>query len=160
MSLAGELLIALAVGVGVLGVVVPVLPGELLIAAAVLVWAALTGGVAAWAVAAVALSVLSVGWAGGWLLGRRHLDSAGVPRVTLVLGGLTGMVGFFVVPVLGLPLGFLAGVYVAERGRGRPHHVAWPATTAALRATGLVLLVHLMGALSAAACWGLGALLL
>jgi uncharacterized protein YqgC (DUF456 family) len=159
-STEGELLVALAVAIGVLGVVVPVLPGELLIAGGIGVWAVFTGGLAAWSVAAVSLTVLAVGWAGGWWLGRRHLGAAGVPRRTLLIGGLVGAVGFFVVPVVGLPLGFVTGVYAAERTRGLPHQVAWPATTAALRATGLVLLVHLAGALSAAACSGLGAVLL
>lgn len=160
MSADAELVVAVVVALGVVGVVVPVLPGELLIAGAVTVWAAVTGGLAAWSVAAVSLTVLTIGWAGGWWLGRRHLGTAGVPRRTLLVGGLLGAVGFFVVPVLGLPLGFVAGVYAAERGRGLSHRVAWPATTAALRAAGLVLLVHLAGALSAAACWGVGALLI
>lgn len=160
MSANGEVLVALAVAMGVLGVVVPVLPGELLIAGAIAIWAGLTGGVAAWSVAAVSLTILAIGWAGGWWLGRRHPGVAGVPRSTLLVGGLLGAVGFFVVPLIGLPLGFVGGVYVTERARGLPHRVAWPATTAALQAAGLVLLVHLAGALSAAACWGIGALLL
>ncbi|CAA9337078.1 MAG: hypothetical protein AVDCRST_MAG29-1362 [uncultured Nocardioidaceae bacterium] len=160
MSPAAELLVALAVVVGVLGVVVPVLPGELLIAAAVLTWAALTGGIAAWSVATAAVAVLAVGWTAGWLLGRRHLGTAGVGRGTMAAGGVAGIIGFFVVPVIGLPLGFVAGVYAAERARGLPHTRAWPATTAALRAAGLVLVVHVAGAVTCATIWAAGALLL
>ncbi len=157
MSTEGELLVAVVVVVGVLGVIVPVLPGELLIAAAVLTWATVTASVAGWSVAAVSLTILAAGWLAGWVLGRRHLGRAGVRRTTLLLGAIAGTVGFFVIPVIGLPVGFVAGVYVAERARGLPHHLAWPATTAALRAAGLVLLVQLAGAILAATCWALGA---
>ena len=34
-----------------------------------------------------------------------------------MIGGACGVVGFFVVPVVGLFLGFVLGVYVAERRR-------------------------------------------
>lgn len=160
MSTGGELLVLLVVVVGVLGVVIPVLPGELLIAAAVLTWAALTASVLGWSVAMVSLVVLAVGWFAGWVLGRRHLDRAGVRKATLVAGGLAGTVGFFVLPVVGLPVGFVAGVYAAERVRGLPHHLAWPATRAAVGAAGLVLLVQLGGAVLAATCWAVGAFVL
>jgi hypothetical protein len=136
---------------------VPVLPGELLIAAGVLAWAAGTASLAGWSVATVSLAILGLGWFAGWVLGRRHLDRAGVRRATLVAGALAGTVGFFVLPVIGLPVGFVAGVYAAERARGLPHRLAWPATRAAVRAAGLVLLVQLGGAILAATCWAIGA---
>lgn len=157
MSTGGELLVLLVMVVGVLGVVVPVLPGELLIAAAVITWAALTASVAGWSVATVSLVILGLGWLAGWILGRRHLDRAGIRKATLVAGALIGTIGFFVLPVVGLPVGFVAGVYVAERSRGLPHHLAWPATRAAVRAAGLVVLVQLAGAILAATCWAVGA---
>jgi hypothetical protein len=156
-STGAELLVLLVVVVGVLGVVVPVLPGELLIAGAVMTWALLTSSIAGWFVAAVSLAVLGIGWFAGWVLGRRHLHRVGVRKATLVTGALAGTVGFFVLPVVGLPLGFVAGVYAAERARGLPHHSAWPATRAAVKAAGLVLLVQLSGAILAATCWAVGA---
>ena len=42
---------------------------------------------------------------------------ATVPTSTLVVGALVGLVGFFVIPVVGLFVGFPVGVYVAERAR-------------------------------------------
>ena len=52
-----ELLVGLAILVGVIGVVVPVLPGSLLILGAVLVWALLDGSGTAWTVFAVATEI-------------------------------------------------------------------------------------------------------
>lgn len=160
MSTEGELLVAVVVAIGVLGVILPVLPGELLIAAAVITWAAVTASLPGWTVATVSLTVLGIGWTTGWILGRRHLGRAGVRKATLVAGALAGTVGFFVLPVVGLPVGFVAGVYAAERATGLPHHLAWPATRAALRAAGLVLLVQLLGAVLAATFWAVGAFVL
>ena len=44
-----------------------------------------------------------------------------------MLGGVLGVVGFFVIPVIGLPLGFVLGVYLSELSRVGVDR-AWPAT--------------------------------
>ena len=80
-------------------------------------------------------------------------------RSTLVWGGALGVVGLFVVPLVGLPLGFALGVYLIERGGRRSRHAAWSAMVAVLRATGFALLVELAGALVAAGAWLLAVLL-
>ena len=82
----------------------------------------------------------------------KRLASSGVPTSTLLLGGLLGVIGFFVVPVVGLFLGFVLGVYLAEvRRLGKQR--AWPATRAALVAVGLSVLIELVAALLAAVVW-------
>ncbi len=74
-----------------------------------------------------------------------------------MLGGLLGIVGFFVVPVIGLPLGFVLGIYLSELQRlGRDR--AWPATRHALTAVGIALLVELVAGFTAAGTWLVGAL--
>ena len=52
-----EAVVGLAILVGLLGIVVPVLPGGILIFGAVLVWAVVTGGATAWVVFAVAAAL-------------------------------------------------------------------------------------------------------
>ena len=47
-----EVIVGLAILVGLAGIVVPVLPGTVLILVAVLVWATETGGATAWTVLA------------------------------------------------------------------------------------------------------------
>jgi uncharacterized protein YqgC (DUF456 family) len=154
----GEVLVGVVVAAGLVGVVVQVLPGGLLVLGAVAVWGVLTGGVAGWSVVAVALVATGAATVGKYLLAGRHLRRAGVPSSTLVWGGLVGIVGFFVVPVVGLPVGFLLGTYLAELVRLRVHATAWRATVAALQATGLTILVELAGALVSTAAWGVGLL--
>ncbi|NLE78501.1 MAG: DUF456 domain-containing protein [Rhodococcus sp.] len=158
MSGGGELLVGLVIAVGLIGIVVPILPGVALIFAAVLVWAVMTGGSTAWAVFGVVTALLVVSgivkytWPGG------RMRTAGVPNRSLLVGGVVGIVGFFVVPVLGLFLGFIAGTYVAEQYRLRNHTRAWASTWHACKAVGLSILVELLGALLASAVW-LGAVL-
>lgn len=153
-----DLLVGLAILVGLVGIVLPVLPGSLLVVAAVLVWTLLVGSVTSWVVFGLVAGLVLVGGVVKYLLPGRGLKAAGVPGRTLVLGGLLGIVGFFVVPVVGLPVGFVLGVYAAEVGRvGRAH--AWPSTRAALRAAGLSLLIELAAGLLAAVTWFVGAVM-
>jgi uncharacterized protein YqgC (DUF456 family) len=153
-----EVVVALAIAVGVVGVVVPVLPGSLLVLVAILVWAVQIGGGTAWAVFAVAAAVIALGSFVKYAVPGRRLKEVGVPGSTLVLGGVLGVVGFFVIPVVGLVVGFVLGVYLAELNRvGRA--AAWPATKHALKAVGLSMLIELTACLLAAAVWVTGVVL-
>lgn len=153
-----ELLVGLAILVGLIGIVVPVLPGSVLILGAVVVWAAEDRSAAAWVVCAVAVTLLVVGAVVKYAVPGRQLKATGVPTRSVVAGGLLGIVGFFVIPVVGLFVGFVVGVYGAELIR-LGHDRAWPSTKAALRAVGASILIELTAALLASATWLVGAVL-
>lgn len=146
--LAGVLIVA-----GLIGIVVPVLPGLLLSWAGVLVWALSLRTGAAWTTLAIATTIMVLGTVIKYLVPGRTLREAGVPWSTLGLGTLLGIVGFFVVPVVGLFVGFVAGVYLGERVRLNDNSAAWPSTVAALRAVGLSMLIELLAGLLIAATW-------
>jgi uncharacterized protein YqgC (DUF456 family) len=147
-----ELLVGLAIIVGLVGIIVPVLPGTSLILAAVLVWSITHGTAAAWVVFAVVTTLLVAGGIVKYALPGRGLKAAGVPNRTILLGTALGVVGFFVVPVVGLFLGFVLGVYLAELQRLGGED-AWPSTKHALRAVGLSVLIELTAAMLAAGTW-------
>jgi uncharacterized protein YqgC (DUF456 family) len=151
-------LVALAIAVGLVGILVPVLPGSLLVGAAVLVWAADLGGTTAWVVTTASLALLVAGVVVKYLVPGRRLQRAGVPTRTLLAGGALGVLGFFVVPVVGLPLGFVLGVYLSE-WRRLGHAAAWPATLHALKAVGLGILIELTFGVFAALTWAVGVVL-
>ncbi len=152
---ATEILVALAIAVGIAGIVVPVLPGTVLVLGAILVWAVQVGTSTAWIVFAVATVLLAGGTVVKYLVPGRRLKSSGVPNRTLLVGALVGFIGFFVVPVVGLFIGFVLGVYVAERSRVGAA-LAWPSTKEALRAVGVSILIELVAALLAAVAWAVG----
>jgi uncharacterized protein YqgC (DUF456 family) len=153
------LLCGLAIVAGIVGVIVPVLPGLLLCWLGVLAWAVFAdGGLAKWLVLAVVTGLAAAGTVVKYLWPGRNLKRSGVPNTTLLAGGVLGLVGFFVVPIVGLVLGFVLGVWLAERVRLGDHRRAWPSTVHALKAAGLSMLIELAAALAIAATWGAGLL--
>lgn len=150
-----DVLVALLIAVGLAGVLVPILPGVLLIAAAIVGWAIATGGAAAWTVTGLALAVLLVGGVVKYVVPGRRLQEAGIPGSTQWWGALGAVVGFFVIPVVGIFVGFPVGVYLAEYRRIGPSD-AWPSTVHALRAVGLSIVIELASGVVAALLWVVG----
>jgi uncharacterized protein YqgC (DUF456 family) len=153
-----EVLVALAIAVGLVGILVPVLPGSVLVLAAVLVWAWDVGGTTAWVVFGVAAAVLVVGGLVKYLVPHRRLREAGIPASTQWIGAALGIVGFFVIPVVGLLVGFVLGVYLAEYRR-LGATAAWPSTWHALKAVGISILIELAAGVVAAFVWVAGVVL-
>lgn len=150
-----EIFIGLAILVGLVGILVPILPGSILILVAVLVWAAEVGTTQSWIVASIAAALLVLGAIVKYVVPGRRLRNEGVPASTQFFGIALGVVGFFVIPVVGLLIGFVLGVYLAERRRvGAPQ--AWPSTKAALKAVGVSILIELVAALLATGVWLFG----
>jgi uncharacterized protein YqgC (DUF456 family) len=150
---AGVLLVGLAIAVGIVGVVVPALPGALLVWAAIAVWAIAVGSATAWTVLAAVSVVIGGAQVVKVLVPGRQLRNAGVPRRSIVIGLVLAGVGFFVIPVVGFFVGFPLGIYAEERRRLGPHAPAWRSTRQALRAIGLSMLIELSATVLAAAVW-------
>jgi uncharacterized protein YqgC (DUF456 family) len=157
--IAATVVAALLVAVGIVGIVVPVLPGPVLVVAGIAVWAVARGDAVAWTVLAVAVAIVAVGSVVKYLLPGRRLRDSGVPGRTIAAGAVLGIVGFFVVPVVGVFLGFVFGVYLVELARLGGHERAWPSTRQALAAVGWSIVIELAAGLLAVAVW-IGALVL
>ena len=151
------LVAGLAIVVGICGVIVPILPGLLLCWAGVLLWAIFAdGGWGKWVVFAAATGIALAGVLVKYLWPGRNLKRSGVPNRSLIIGGLLAIVGFFVIPVVGLVIGFVLGIMLAERVRLNDNARAWQSTKHALKAAGLAMLIELAAALSIAAVWVAG----
>lgn len=149
------ILCGLLIAVGLVGVVLPMLPGSLLVVLSVLLWAVVEQTGTGWTVLALATGLVVLGAVVKFLVPGRRLKASGVPNRTILAGAVAGVVGFFVIPVIGLPIGFVVGVYLVERARlGRAQ--AWPATRSALGAVGLSILIEFSFAFLAAATWVVG----
>ncbi len=108
----GTLLVGLVMVVGLVGVVVPVLPGTALVLAAGVAWAALVvdGGAGRWAVVGVMAALFAAGLVLKYALPGRRL-SAELPRSTLLATAVGAGIGFVVLPPLGLLLGAVVATY-------------------------------------------------
>ena len=147
-------LLGLVMAVGAVGTIVPLVPGISLVWGAGLVYGLDQGfgavGVAAFAVMtglAVAATVA------GYVVPTRRATGAGASRATVWLGAAGAVVGFFVVPIVGLPIGGVLGIYVGERLRTGDTIAAWRATRATISGFGIAVLVQLTAALSMIAVW-------
>jgi uncharacterized protein len=149
----GLVLVGIVILVGLLGVLLPLLPGLLLCWGAVLVWALVERTAVAWTVLAAATVLVAASTVTKYLVPGRRIRAAGVPWGSLAAGGVLAIVGFFVIPVVGAVAGFVVGVYGAERLRLGTHAAAWPSTVQALRAVGLSVLIELGAGLLIAAAW-------
>jgi uncharacterized protein len=154
-------LCALAMVVGVLGVIIPLVPGLVLCWAAVVVWAIFgdVAGTGPWIVLGVATMIAALGIVVKYAWPGRNLKRSGVPNMSLLAGGALGLVGFFVIPIVGLVIGFVLGVWLAERVRLGDFAKAWPPTKHALKAAGLAMLIEMATALTIAGVWVLGLIL-
>jgi uncharacterized protein YqgC (DUF456 family) len=150
-----EVLVAVAILGGLVGVLAPILPGLLLVLVAILVWAVDEGSPTAWTVFAVATAILVVGSIVKYAVPGRRLKTSGIPSSTTWFGVALGIVGFFVIPVVGLFIGFVLGVYLAEHRRVGSA-AAWPSTKEALRAVGVSILIELAAGMLAALTWVAG----
>ena len=145
--------------VGLVGIVVPVLPGLALVWAAGVAWAWLDGG--GWVrigVAVLLTVLLVVGTVAKYALPARSATGAGAPRRTLVIGAVGAVVGFFVIPVLGAVVGGVGAIYLAELSRLGRADAAWRSTWAVLKAVGLGVLVELVTGVLMVGLWLLAAL--
>lgn len=153
MSAAGTFLVALVIAVGLVGIVVPLLPGMLLVYGAILVWAAVEHTVASWVTLGIVTVVVGATTAVKYLWPVRRMRRAEVPTSALLAGAALGIVGFFVIPVFGLVIGFILGVYLAELLRRQDLRRAWASTVHAVKGAALSMGVEFAGALSAAVIW-------
>jgi uncharacterized protein YqgC (DUF456 family) len=142
-----DLLCLLGVVVGIVGVVVPLLPGLLLCWASVLVWALLAdAGWGRWLVLGLCTLWVLLGTVAKYAWPGRRLKQAGIPTRTLLAGVVVGLLGMVFIPVVGLLIGFVLGVWLAEWARLGDTATAWPSTRAALLGAGLSVLIELTAA--------------
>ncbi|HWL36159.1 MAG TPA: DUF456 domain-containing protein [Frankiaceae bacterium] len=157
MSGGGELLVGLAMLVGLVGTVLPFLPGLPIIWGAGLVWVLSSDGSARWLVLAVLTVLLVAGTVAHYALPARSLGGR-APRSTLLLGALGAIVGMFVVPVVGFPLGGVVGVFLAESRRTGSGREAWESTRRVLVAFGIGMLVEVGAGVLMVLTWVVAAL--
>ncbi|MDN4516469.1 MULTISPECIES: DUF456 domain-containing protein [Mycolicibacterium] len=159
MSTGGIVLVALAIAIGLVGIIVPILPGGILVIGAIGVWAFVENTAVAWVAFGVAAALFIASQIIKYTWPVKRMRRADVRTSVLVVGGVAGVVGFFVIPVIGLLIGFVLGVYAAELGIRRDAARAWASTWHALKGVALSVGVELTGALLATVAWVVGVFL-
>ena len=142
----GIVLVGLAMVVGILGTIIPLLPGLPIVWGAALVYGVVAGfGAVGWACFVIITLVGVGGMVAGVVVPQRHVQGGGAPFSTSVVGIIGGIIGFFVIPIVGIVVGAVVGILIAERMRTRDWGEAWASTKRALVGFGVGALVQ-MGA--------------
>ncbi|MFG2877063.1 DUF456 domain-containing protein [Streptomyces sp. NPDC048337] len=153
MDLPQLLLVGLVLLLGVVGVLVPGVPGTWLVWAGLMWWALHERSAPAWSLLVAATALLLVVQVVKWQLPPRRLRGVGVTRRMAVFAGAGAVLGFVLVPVLGAVPGFMGGIYLCERLRLGTHGEAWASVRAVMRAVGTSVLVELLACLLVVGAW-------
>lgn len=147
-------LVALAMVAGLIGTVLPLIPGIPIIWAAALVYG-LVEGFGGVGVAAMVLitAVGATGLVAGLVLPHRTLAASGAPRSTVFAGVVGALLGFFLIPVVGLVAGGVVAIYAMELRRTGDPGVARAGTVTLLKGFGLGILVELVAGTVMIVAW-------
>ncbi|MET0451574.1 MAG: DUF456 domain-containing protein [Mycobacterium sp.] len=159
MNTVETVLVAVVIAVGLVGILVPLLPGTILVLGAIAVWAFVERTTLAWVVLGVVTVLLGATLLVKYMWPVKRMRSADVGTWSLLAGGVLGVVGFFVVPIVGLVIGFVLGVYLAELALRKNNRLAWASTVHAIKGVALSVGVEMVGALLATMVWVAGVLL-
>ncbi len=158
-----DILVSVITGVllviGALGTIFPILPGSILVIIGLLIWAIVIGGPVGWTVFGIGLLLSGSGMAASALLTGKRLKQREIPNRSILTGAVVGIVGAFVIPVVGLLLGFVLGLYASEWYRLRDPKQAWDASVVAMKSVGLGMLIEFACAGTAIAVWIVGLVL-
>ena len=146
--------------VGCLGIIVPVLPGSILIVVGLLVWALTVQAVEGWTVLGIGSALAIAGMAASAVLTGTRLKRRQIPNRSLLYAAAGAVVGLFVIPVVGIFVGFFVGLLLSETARQRDLRAALDSSWAGLKAAGLGIVVEFACALAASTVFVLGALVL
>ncbi len=147
------LLVGLAVAIGLIGTLLPILPGLVLIWAATIAYGLAEGfGVIGWVAVILITGMLIGGEVAGFRMPQKAAAAGGIGWTGQAFAVGLAIAGFFVIPVVGLPLGFVAGVYLAARRRNR--ETAWSTTVRTLRALVKAAGVQFLTGIAMALTWG------
>jgi uncharacterized protein len=126
-------LVGTAMVVGLLGTILPILPGAAVIWLAALAYGLVLGfGPIGWV--SMVLITLLLG-AGAWWairIPQRRTAAAGVSLRTQLFALVTAVAGHLVLPLFGAAAGFVAGIFLAHLTTTREPSLAWRSTRAAL----------------------------
>ena len=156
MELPGLILVGLAIAIGIIGTIIQLYPGLPIILIAIGIWAWAVGTATAWWIFAAVATVIILSYILSFVLPAKLMRDEGAPWSALTAGILLAFIGFFVIPVVGMPIGFVVGVYTAEWVRLKDNAGAWRQTKSALKGVLLSILIELIAGTLSAGLWVLG----
>ena len=147
------LLSAAGVAVGIVGTLMPVLPGTAIVWVSTIAYAFAVG----WTIPAIiAVSLSTVMFLMSTYLSVKipaDVTRGRDGRSALLAGFVGGVVGFFVIPLFGAPLGWMAGVFLVKYANTNAVKEATESTWAVAKAFGKAALIQMVVAMMMGFIW-------
>lgn len=146
--------VGILMAIGLAGVIVPFLPGLPIVWGAALLYGLMNGfGALGWTAMAAITALAALGMVASFVLPERAGAASGASRSTRLFAGVTGVIGFFVIPIVGFPIGACAGVLLAQYRETADLADATRATVNVLKGFGVGLIVGLSAGLAMVLIW-------
>lgn len=142
--------------VAVFGTIYPLLPGSPVALVTLIAWGWVLGSAASWTAAGIGALFVCVGWSASAVLTGRKLKKQSIPKGSILIAALAGIVGMFVIPVAGLFLGFAGGLFLSEYVRLNDSRTAGRSSVETLKAMGMGMLIEFFMVSLAASVWTIG----
>lgn len=144
--------------VGLAGIIIPVIPGLLVIWATALIYGFAVGWDAVGVTVMVLLTVIViVSIVTGILLPKREADEAGASRLSQYGAIVGAIIGFFTIPVVGVFVGALIGILTVELLAKGNWDEAWTATIGLAKGLGLSVVIDLLLGMVMISAWSIWA---
>ena len=138
------------------GTIYPLLPGSPVALVTLIAWGWVLGSAASWTAAGIGALFVCVGWSASAVLTGRKLKKQSIPKGSILVAALAGIVGMFVIPVAGLFLGFAGGLFLSEYVRLSDSRTAGRSSVETLKAMGMGMLIEFFMVSLAASVWTIG----
>lgn len=135
--------------IGVVGIIIPILPGMILVWLTLLAYAWVTDFeiITPWIFAVLTLVALVTGLASIWMpyLGAKKTGAA---KRAIFLGFIGAIIGTFIMPLVGTVIGYAVGILIGELIKHRDLRVAIKASIGGVAGWGIATIIELAGALT------------
>ncbi|MDO5727338.1 MAG: DUF456 family protein [Bowdeniella nasicola] len=148
-----DAIIALGILVGIIGAIIQVYPGFAITAIVIAIWGATVKGSWGLTILAGAIIALIAVSIGKYVLAYRQLTRQAVERSTIIMGAVGAAIGFYLLPVIGMVVGFPIGIYLAAWRKTGNSATARRQTVIAVKTVGISILVELGVTLALATWW-------
>lgn len=140
--------------IGLAGIVLPFVPGLPIIWGAALLYGFSTAFGGLGVTAMIAITVLAaIGIAASVVIPDRAGVATGASRSTRLFAGVLGLIGFFVIPVIGFPIFACIGVLIAQYRETAEFDAAMRSTIAVLKGFGAALIAELGTGMAMVLVW-------
>ncbi|MDO4897709.1 MAG: DUF456 domain-containing protein [Rothia sp. (in: high G+C Gram-positive bacteria)] len=141
---------ALLIGLGCFGIIYPVFPGSFAVLGGIALWGLVVRSPEGWWALGLGGVLVIAGMLAQAVLTGRTMKKRQIPNRSILWGALGAVIGMFVIPVVGLFIGFGVALLASEAFRSRGDYGAALANTgAALKSMGVGMVVEFACALAA-----------